>query len=156
MTSETARPTRRPLSSLRRCSGLSLAGAALLTLSGGCGGDPFWLPRAHKIEVQQGNLVSEAQRAKLNTGMSRQQVIAILGHPVQEPGFRPDRWDYIYTRTPAGDTTTARKLTIVFENELVSEISDNQDEHSGELPLRRPWWQRNSDTGGNADTLSEE
>jgi len=76
---------------------------AILLLAGltGCG-QPFWLPPAHKIEVQQGNLVSQGQRDRMQLGMSREAIVAIAGEPLAGNAFHGDRWDYLFTRGPAG------------------------------------------------------
>jgi len=43
-------------------------------LMSACGGDPFWLPRAHKITIQQGNLISQTQLERVTVGMNRDEV----------------------------------------------------------------------------------
>jgi len=108
----------------------------------GCGGDPFWLPRAHRITIQQGNLLSERQLAEIKVGMDQNAVRTLLGAPVTNSPFTQDRWDYLYTRGPAGAAIEARKLAIFFENETVSRIDNNADDTSGELPDHRNWWEK--------------
>ena len=71
-----------------------------------CGGDPFWLPRAHKITIQQGNLLSESQIGQVTVGMPRADVRSLLGAPVTNTTFHDARWDYYYTSTPAGLNTS--------------------------------------------------
>lgn len=105
-------------------------------------GQPFWLPPAHKIEVQQGNLVSQSQRDRMQPGMSRQDIIAIAGEPVAQNSFRKDRWDYMYTSGPAGTPVVARSVAVYFENDRVVNLKDNYDQESGEIPIERYWWQR--------------
>ncbi len=108
----------------------------------GCGGDPFWLPRAHRITIQQGNLLSERQLAEVKIGMDQNAVRTLLGAPVATSPFAQNRWDYLYTRGPAGAAIEARKLAIFFENETVSRIDNNAEEASGELPEHRNWWEK--------------
>ncbi len=98
---------------------------ALAVLSTACGGTPFWLPKAHKIDIQQGNLISDEQIASLQKGMSREQVIRVIGEPVMESPFNQDRWDYSYTRGEAGEHVTASNLVIYFEKDQVSRIENN-------------------------------
>ena len=107
-----------------------------------CGGDPFWLPRAHRITIQQGNLLSERQLSDVAVGMDRNAVRTLLGTPITETPFHENRWDYLYTRGPAGSAIEARRLAIFFENELVAKIDSNATEASGELPEHRNWWER--------------
>ena len=87
----------------------------------GCGGTPFWLPKAHKIDIQQGNLLSEEQIGQITPGLSQTEVRRILGEPVLETGFNNNRWDYVYTRGEAGEHVRASGLTVYFENGLVED-----------------------------------
>ena len=114
---------------------------AVLFLLPGCGGNPFWLPAAHKITIQQGNLLSEEQLAQVSVGMNREAVRGLLGSPVSEAPFHVNRWDYIYTRGPAGTAIVAKRVSIYFENERVATIDSNTDTTSGELPPQRRWWE---------------
>ncbi|MBX2824075.1 MAG: outer membrane protein assembly factor BamE [Gammaproteobacteria bacterium] len=121
---------------------LSILTLACMTLAvTGCG-QPFWLPPAHKIEVQQGNLVSPGQRDRMQVGMSREDIIAIAGEPVVGNAFHADRWDYMFTRGPAGAVVTARSVTVTFADNKVAALTDNYDQESGEIPIQRYWWQR--------------
>lgn len=108
----------------------------------GCAGDPFWLPRAHKISIQQGNLLNEEQLALIETGMPREQVSSLIGAPVERTPFHQDRWDYVYTRAPAGSVTRARRVTIHFEQDRVARIDTSDWQESGELPEQRYFWER--------------
>jgi len=112
-----------------------------------CGGDPFWLPRAHKITIQQGNLLNEASLAQLEVGMQREAVRSLIGTPVINAPFHPDRWEYVYTRGPAGNAIKARTVSIRFENNRVASIEDNGDQESGELPEHRYFWEKRTDGG---------
>lgn len=120
---------------------ITLLVCCLTALLSGCG-QPFWLPPAHKIEVQQGNLISQVQKDAITEGLTRDQVGEITGHPIIGNTFHADRWDFIYTRGPAGSAITARRLTVEFENDVVSRIDDNYDEQTGEYPERQSWWSK--------------
>lgn len=93
---------------------LSLAVATLLTT--GC-------VRVYKIDVQQGNDLSERQLEGLDVGMDRQQVRALLGTPLIDDPFRQDRWDYFYAlREGNSKDTTRRRMSLYFEGETLARI----------------------------------
>ena len=90
-----------------------------LSLSG-CGA--WWLPRAHKIEIQQGNVLPDEAVASIVEGMTRREVVNILGEPVVFNPKNGVRWDYIYSINSSGDSPDAKRLTIMFENDRVVNI----------------------------------
>lgn len=116
--------------------------AVMLFLLSACGGDPFWLPRAHKISIQQGNLLNEQQLAQVTVGMNKQQVSSLIGTPVEKTPFRNNQWDYVYTRAPAGSAVKARRASIIFEDDVVARIDTSEMQVSGELPQQRYFWER--------------
>jgi outer membrane protein assembly factor BamE len=92
-----------------------LALAALA--SAGCG----FVPRIpgitpYRMEIQQGNFVSQEMVAQLKPGMSKEQVRFILGTPLVTDIFHSDRWDYVYWRETTKGARERRKLTVLFEN----------------------------------------
>ena len=132
---------RHPLPSLReRRSALYLV-IATTSLLAGCAGNPWWLPAADRITIQQGNLVSENRIESVQPGMPQEQVRSVLGSPVVQTPFHDNRWDYVFTRGPAGEEIEARRVTVYFDGGVVSRIEDNWDEESGERPPQRRWWE---------------
>ncbi len=113
----------------------------LCLMASGCG-DPIWLPRAHKIDVQQGNLITQRQVEAVKAGMSRQDVAGLLGVPIATSAFHTDRWDYAYTRSPAGHLVEARRFTVYFDEDIVSNTEENFTEESGEISQPRYWFQQ--------------
>ncbi len=80
---------------------LSQAVAVVLVLAAGAGCG--YAPRIpgvtpYRMEIQQGNFVSQEMVAQLKPGMTKDQVRFILGTPMVTDIFHADRWDYIYWR----------------------------------------------------------
>jgi len=69
-----------------------------------------------RIEIQQGNFVSQEMVAQLKPGMSKEQVRLALGTPLLADIFHADRWDYVYYRDKPGEKRDQRKLTVFFED----------------------------------------
>ena len=120
----------------------------LLSFMSACGGDPFWLPRAHKITIQQGNLINQAQLERVEVGMDREIVRNLIGAPVINTPFQQNRWDYVYTRAPAGTAIEAKRVSIVFVDNKVASIDSNQDVQSGEVPEQRYFWEKRRGSAG--------
>jgi outer membrane protein assembly factor BamE len=77
---------------------------------------------AHKIDVQQGNLITQDMVAKLKPGMTRSQVRFALGTPLVVDPFRNDRWDYVYVLQKRGRTVEQRHIAVIFENDSLVRI----------------------------------
>ena len=72
---------------------------------------------AHKIDIQQGNVVTQDMLAKLQPGMTRSQVRFVLGTPLLVDPFRTDRWDYVYTMNQKGERVEQRQLKVYFQDD---------------------------------------
>lgn len=73
----------------------------------------------YKMEVNQGNYVTQDMVSKLKEGHTRQQVRTVLGTPTTESVFHKDRWDYSYSLERRGRSVTSHKLTVLFADEKV-------------------------------------
>ena len=103
-------------------------GAASILMSG-CAG--FGV---HRIDIQQGNLVTTEQLAKVKTGMSKLDVRTTLGTPLLQDVFNGNRWDYYFSLDqgtkygPFGRDKQGFKVTIMFENDKVAKIDGKGSE----------------------------
>jgi outer membrane protein assembly factor BamE len=77
----------------------------------------------HKIDVQQGNVITQEVLNKLTVGMDKGQVKRLLGTPLIEDPFHNNRWDYVY-RFKAGNTKEQQSahLTLLFEDDRLQKI----------------------------------
>ena len=66
--------------------------AAAIVMLAGCS----WLPRigVYKLDVNQGNYVTQDQVDRLKVGQTRAQVRAVMGTPMLSDAFHANRWDY--------------------------------------------------------------
>ncbi|MCW5575862.1 MAG: outer membrane protein assembly factor BamE [Burkholderiales bacterium] len=92
-------------------------------LVAGCGNVPV-LPglQPYKIDIQQGNYVTQDMVAKLKPGMTRSQVRFALGTPLIVDPFRTDRWDYVYMLHRQGSLVEQRQVTVVFKGDVLDRI----------------------------------
>lgn len=84
---------------------------------------------AHKIDIQQGNVVSEEQLSQLQIGMNWRQVRQIMGTPMLTDPFHQNRWDYYYSMRPGRDPIERYRATLYFEGETLQRI-----EREGPIP----------------------
>jgi outer membrane protein assembly factor BamE len=92
----------------------------------------------YRIDIRQGNYISQEMVAQLKPGMSRDQVRFLLGTPLVTDIFHADRWDYIYRFKPGRGELQQRRLAVFFEdNKLVRVAGDVTGAEAGEAPGRR-------------------
>jgi outer membrane protein assembly factor BamE len=84
--------------------------ACFTLLLSGCG-------VVYKMEINQGNFVTQDMVDKLKEGQTRQQVKFILGTPVTESVFHPDRWDYNFSLERRGNKITGHQLSVLFDGD---------------------------------------
>ena len=82
----------------------------------------FGVPKIHKITVYQGNVLTQRMVDELRPGMTRRQVVYILGQPVNVNPFRVDRWDYIYTVATGDGFNVNRRVTVYFEGDSLVRV----------------------------------
>lgn len=99
-----------------------------VSLLAGCASSGFTLPKipgieAHRMEIQQGNYVTQEMIAKLQPGMTRDQVRFVLGTPLVADAFHADRWDYMFRRQRANSKEIEqRRIVIFFDDGRLSRI----------------------------------
>lgn len=76
----------------------------------------------YKIDIPQGNVVTQEMVAKLKPGMTKSQVRFIMGTPLITDVFHASRWDYVYRNQKAGKLTEERKLALFFEKDLLQRV----------------------------------
>ncbi|MEO6186847.1 MAG: outer membrane protein assembly factor BamE [Steroidobacteraceae bacterium] len=127
MTTDTMRPTHFPATFLFLLRGSrALAALALfstLAVTAGC---------IYRMPIQQGNVLDPIQVSQLETGMTRSQVMFLLGTPMVPNGFDTERWDYYYY-VQAGRKLKpySKRMTVYFKDEKVDRIERADDVANG-------------------------
>ena len=85
--------------------------ASLLTVLVGCS-----FPGVHKIDIQQGNVITQDMIDQLRPGMTTRQVRFIMGTPLITDTFHSDRWDYLYSIQIAGGTRKQERISLMFDD----------------------------------------
>ena len=92
--------------------------AALLcaTLAAGC-------IKPYRMDIQQGNLITEKEVMQLKRGMSKREVRYVMGTPLVVDPFHTDRWDYYYSFLGNRDKKPQRRrVTVVFVGDRLDHI----------------------------------
>jgi len=86
----------------------------------GCSKPGFHL--VHKIDVQQGNVITQDEINQLKPGMTRRQVQYVMGSPMIADVFHQDRWDYVYLMEPGYGEPTSEQVTLYFEADALQRV----------------------------------
>lgn len=70
-------------------------------------------------DVQQGNLLDKKNVAQLQPGMTKRQVLVLMGSPSVSSPFDHDRWDYVSTQQHRGGPIKVRTLSLTFNNDTL-------------------------------------
>ena len=99
-----------------------LVGASLLF--GGCG-------LVYKIDIQQGNVVTQDMLDKVKPGMTKNQVRFALGTPLIQDTFHQDRWDYVYEMQKDGKLVKRSRLTLFFKDDKLERMEGDMRPDAG-------------------------
>ncbi|MEX2476429.1 outer membrane protein assembly factor BamE [Marinobacter sp.] len=90
--------------------------ALILTLiMSGCA-----FPGVYKINVQQGNILTDEELTSLTEGMSRSQVHSLLGTPLMLNPVDPSREYFIYTFQRRGGDIEEQRVIVYYDNNQFS------------------------------------
>jgi outer membrane protein assembly factor BamE len=109
---------------------LTIAGTALVlpALLGGCasrlqaGDSLFGLITPYRMEIVQGNVITQEQLARVQVGMTRRQVRDLLGTPLVTDAFHADRWDYLFSIRRQGAEPQRRSIVALFDGDVLKSI----------------------------------
>lgn len=108
---------------------LVIAMVMVFMIVAGCGNK---LPGVYRLDIQQGNVITQEMLDQLELGMDRRKVRFILGTPLVTDPFNQNRWDYLYSFQEGGGDRVQRHVSLLFESDLLIRIEG--DIRSGPTP----------------------
>ncbi len=82
-------------------------------------------PGVYKISIPQGNIITQAMIDQLRPGMTKRQVIFVMGTALVRDPFHQDRWDYVYNFQPGGGLRGQERISVFFvDDQLVNFTGD--------------------------------
>ncbi len=97
----------------------------LALLAAGCQTWTTYMPDiqqlgVYKLDINQGNFITQDMVEKLKVGQTRQQVRIVLGTPLLIDPFHADRWDYVYMYSKNRKTVDKRQFTVYFSEDKLA------------------------------------
>ncbi len=94
---------------------------ATALLGAGCSSDQ--VPFVYRIDIPQGNVVTQEMLNRLEPGMSKQQVSLVMGTPLVVDPFHPDQWVYLYRLRQGGEAVEERRIELQFQNDRLQRFT---------------------------------
>ena len=79
-------------------------------------------PGVYRINIEQGNILTQEMIDQLEPGMTQRQVKFILGTPLVRDSLNQNRWDYRYLLRTGNETIKQSLVTIYFDEEILSNV----------------------------------
>jgi len=76
----------------------------------------------YRIDIMQGNVVTQELAAQIKPGMSREQVRDLLGSPLLTSAFHAERWDYVFTLRRQGVEPQRRSVVAHFKDNKLDRL----------------------------------
>ena len=94
--------------------------------------------KPYRIDVRQGNWVTQEMVSQLRPGQTRDQVRFILGSPLVADMFHADRWDYIYRFQPGRGDAEQRRLIVYFQDDKLVRVGGDVIADDGRREAAKP------------------
>ncbi|MGO4744584.1 outer membrane protein assembly factor BamE [Serratia quinivorans] len=96
-----------------RCKTLTAAAVVLVMLTAGCS---TFEKVVYRPDINQGNYLTSTDVAKIQKGMTQQQVAYTLGTPMLQDPFGTQTWFYVFRQQPGHESITQQTLTLTFNS----------------------------------------
>jgi len=84
--------------------------------------------RPYQPDIQQGNILNNSDLGEIRYGMSKQEVLFILGTPMVIDPFNESRWDYYYSKiNQSKRETSTRLITAMFDGDKLVSVQGDVD-----------------------------
>ncbi len=84
--------------------------------------------RPYQPDIQQGNIINNSDLREIRYGMSKAEVLFILGTPMVIDPFNEQRWDYFYSkRNQRKSQTSQRLITAQFDGDKLVKLEGDVD-----------------------------
>lgn len=74
----------------------------------------------YKPDIQQGNVLDQAKVDQLKPGLTKEQVVALLGQPSLVSPFNQNEWDYYSSLQKRGGKIDRKTLRLTFQNDVLA------------------------------------
>ena len=92
------------------------------------------IPGVHKLNIQQGHIITPEMVSQLKLGMNKRQVRFVLGNTLLPDSFNDNRWDYYYSVKIGRTGEVVKHLyTVYFENDKL--VKTEGSYFPGKAPL---------------------
>jgi outer membrane protein assembly factor BamE (lipoprotein component of BamABCDE complex) len=95
-----------------------------------------------RLPTIQGNVIEQKQVDQLEIGMTPDQVRYLLGSPLVQGSFDPNRWDYVYYFRSSRGQEVQRSLNLYFEEgrlaRIVGQTPPGNDGAGDQTPTTAP------------------
>ncbi len=92
----------------------------------------FQFPGVYRLDIQQGNIITQEMVDQLKPGMTKRQVNFVLGTPLIQDSFNQDRWDYYYSLRNSEKEFNNKKFTVYFNDDKLVRAEGDYQLPSGE------------------------
>jgi outer membrane protein assembly factor BamE len=75
------------------------------------------IPWVYTLDIEQGNVIDQNMIDQLKPGMTKRQVLFIMGSPMLADSFHEKRWDYFYSKRPGGEDPVQKHVTLFFNGD---------------------------------------
>lgn len=81
----------------------------------------------YRPDINQGNYLATSDVAKVREGMTKEQIVYLLGTPMLHDPFGSNTWYYVFRQQPGHEGVTQETLTLNF-NDAGTLISMSKDQ----------------------------